>query len=75
MATGLKPVPDQRRIERKTRVESAIASVRMEGLEPTPSALAVFDRYVRGELTEAEMTAKIRALSAAEFGPVHVSGD
>ncbi len=52
-----------------------MASVRLEGLEPTDAAKAIFDRYVAGDLTMEEMGAEIRALNAREFGPVHVSGD
>ena len=75
MAANLKPVPDPERAERQARVERAMASVRLEGLEPTDAAKAIFDRYVAGDLTIEEMGAEIRALNAREFGPVHVSGD
>ena len=72
---SLKPIAEQERSERLARVARAVASVRLEGLEPTAAAKAVFDRYVAGELTTGEMTAEIRALNAREFGPVHASGD
>ena len=75
MAGITKPITDQERAERQARVVRAVASVRLEGLEPTGAARAVFDRYVAGELTSQEMTAEIRALNAREFGPVHVPGD
>lgn len=68
-------ITDQERMERRARIGRAIASVRLEGLEPTPAAKAIFDRYVSGELTIDEMGVEIRALHAREFGPVHVSGD
>jgi len=75
MAGSIKLITDQERAERQSRVARAIASVRLEGLEPTDAAKAVFDRYVAGDLTSDEMAAEIRALNAREFGPIHVSGD
>jgi hypothetical protein len=75
MAGTIKPITDQERTERQARVARAVASVRLEGLEPTGAAKAVFDRYVAGDLTTQEMAAEIRALNAREFGPIHVSGD
>ena len=53
----------------------ALASVRLEGLEPTEAAKSVFDRYVAGDLTTREVAAEIQALNAREFGPLHVPGD
>ena len=75
MARIIKPITDQERTERQDRVARAVASVRLEGLEPTDAAKAVFERYIAGEMTTQEMAAEIRALNAREFGPIHVSGD
>ena len=75
MAASTQPTNDQERAERRARIERAAASVRLEGLEPTSAARAIFDRYVAGELTIEQMGAEIRALNAREFGPLHVSGD
>ena len=75
MAGIIKPITDQERTERQARVARALASVRLEGLEPTEAAKVVFDRYVAGDLTTQEMAAEIQALNAREFGPLHVSGD
>ncbi|MBI3680690.1 MAG: antitoxin VbhA family protein [Acidobacteria bacterium] len=75
MAGSVKPITDQERAERRARVARAVASVRLEGIEPTDAATAVFDRYVAGDLTTEEMAAEIRALNAREFGPIHVFGD
>ena len=69
----IKQITDQERTERQARV-GAVASVRLERLEPTEAAKAVFDRYVAGDLTTQEMAAEIQALNAREFGPLHVSG-
>ena len=75
MARSFKPITEQERSERRARVARAVASVRLEGLEPTDAAKAVFDRYVAGDLTSDEMAAEIRALNAREFGPIHIPGD
>ena len=75
MAGIIKPITDPERAERQARVARALASVRLEGLEPTEAAKAVFDRYVAGDLTTEEMAAKIQALNAREFRPIHVPGD
>ncbi len=75
MAGIIKPITDQERTERQACVARAVASVRLEGLEPTEAAKAVFDRYVEGDLTTQEMAAEIQALNAREFGSIHVPGD
>ncbi len=75
MAGITKSITDQERTERQARVGRAVASVRLEGLEPTEAAKTVFDRYVAGDLTTQEMAAEIQALNAREFGPIHVPGD
>ena len=69
------PIAEHERVERQARIQRAIASVRLEGLEPNGAAKAIFDRYVSGELTIEQMGGEIRTLNAREFGPVHVSGD
>ena len=69
------PTIKQERAERQARIECAMASVRLEALEPMDEAKSIFDRYVSGELTIEQMGIQIRALNAREFGPVHVSGD
>jgi hypothetical protein len=75
MAEGIKPITEEERVARQARVSRAVASVRLEGLEPTSSATVIFDRYAAGDLTIERMAAEIRALNAREFGPIHVSGD
>ena len=64
------PITETERLERQSRVARAVASVRLEGLDLTPAAKAVFDRYVAGELTTGRMVAEVRALSARECGTV-----
>jgi hypothetical protein len=72
---AIRPIADDERTERQARVARALASVRLEGLEPTEAAKAVFERYVAGDLTTREMSAEIQALNAREFRPIHVPGD
>ena len=75
MTEIIKPITDEERTARHARVVRALASVRLEGLEPTEAAKSVFDRYVAGDLTTREVAAEIQALNAREFGPLHVLGD
>ena len=46
---------DQTRIQREREVENALASVHIEGLEPSAEAKAIFQRYVEGDVTLKEM--------------------
>ena len=62
MPASDKPITDQERVERQARVERAVGSVRLDGLEATAAARAIFERYVAGELTIEQMGAEIRAL-------------
>jgi len=75
MAIITQSITKGERAERRARVGRAVASVRLEGLEPSSAAEAVFERYVSGELTAGEMTAEIRALHARDFRPIHVPGE
>jgi hypothetical protein len=63
---------DQTRIQREREVENALASVRMEGLEPSPEAKAVFQRYVDGDLTLQEMGRTVGQLLDRQYGPVRL---
>ena len=66
-------VTDELRAQRMSALESALASNRMEGQEPSPAAKVIFQKYVDGELTLAEMGAAIDELSDREYGPVRIS--
>ena len=68
-------ITDQERVARLDCIGQALASVRLEGLEPSEEAKAVFERFVSGELTIEEMGEEIRAMNARKYGPVHVSGE
>jgi hypothetical protein len=64
---------DQARIQREREVENALASVRMEGLEPSAEAMGIFQRYVEGDLTLKEMGSAVDKLLDRQYGPVRLS--
>lgn len=68
-------VTDKAREQRARDVANALASGRLEGLEPSPEALAIFQRYVDGELTFEEMGAAIQAHADREYGPLRLPGN
>ena len=63
---------DQTRIQREREVENALASVRMEGLEPSAEAKDIFQRYVEGDLTLKEMGRTVDQLLDRQYGPVRL---
>ncbi len=66
-------VTSEERAKRLIEIEEALASVRLEGLEPGEDALAIFQRYVDGELTLEDMGDAIDSLHDRVYGPVSVS--
>jgi hypothetical protein len=66
---------DRARVQRAREVENAIASVRMEGLEPSAETLALFQRYIDGELSSEELDRCFEAFFDREYGPVRLPGD
>jgi len=66
-------ITDRERAKRLDVVGQALASVRMEGLEPGDEAKAIFQCYVDGGLTLEQMGAEIEALHDRKHGPIHVS--
>ena len=65
----------QARVLRGREVENAIASVRIEGLEPSDDAKALFQRYVDGELTSEELESAFDSYFDRKYGPVCVPGN
>lgn len=63
---------DRARTQRAREVANALASVRMEGLEPSDEAKAIFQRYVDGDLTSEEMNRAILQLLDEKYGPVRL---
>ena len=72
MALALK-ITAQERAKRLSEVRQALASVRLEGLEPGGEAQSIYQRYVEGELTLEQMGTEIEALHDREHGPIPVS--
>lgn len=50
------------RDRRASAVSSALASVRIENLDPGPEALAIAERFIEGKLTIEELSAQIGLL-------------
>jgi hypothetical protein len=65
----------EERAERASNVEEAVHSVRLEGLEPGPEALAIYQRYVEGEITLKQVGSEIDALHDRKYGSVRLSRD
>jgi Antitoxin VbhA len=65
----------EERTRRLQQVENARASVRIEGLEASPDGEAIFQRYVEGQMTLAEMGAALDELHDRQYGPVRISGE
>ncbi len=68
-------IVESTRAEREREVENALASVRMEGLEPSPGALAIYRSYVDGEVTSEEMDRQFDAYLERQHGPVRLPRD
>lgn len=63
---------DRIREKRASEIVNALASVRMEGLEPSDEAKAIFQSYVDGGLTSDEMGRAIDQLLDRDYGPVRL---
>ena len=61
---------DRAREQRTRDIENALASVRMEGLEPSDEAKAIFQRYIDGELTPQEKAKAFQEFLDLEYGPI-----
>ena len=66
---------DRARETRAREVENAIATGRLEGLEPSAGAHEIFQRYIDGELTLEQMGAAIDEFADREYGPVCLPGN
>jgi hypothetical protein len=63
-------ITEQERAKRLFSVEQALATVRLEGLEPGSEALAIYQRYVEGELTLKQLGSEIDILNDRDYGPL-----
>jgi hypothetical protein len=61
-------------VERARVYEEALASVRLERLELDEQAKALYQRYIEGELTLAEVGSAIDELDDLEFVPISENG-
>ncbi|HEY4086180.1 MAG TPA: antitoxin VbhA family protein [Bryobacteraceae bacterium] len=64
---------DQARAQREREVENALASVRMEGMEPSEEASAIFRQYVEGDVTLEQMGQAVDQLLDRQYGSVRLS--
>jgi hypothetical protein len=64
---------DTARTQRAREVDNALASVRMEGLEPSDEAKVMFKRYVDGEMTSEELDREFDLYFDRKYGPVRLS--
>jgi len=62
--------PDLAREQRAREIDNSLATGRLEGLEPSPGAMAIFQLYIDGELTLEQMGSAIDAYADLEYGPV-----
>ena len=65
-------ITDQTRAQREREVENALASVRMEGLEISAEAEALFQRYVEGQLSSDELDRAFDQYFDRKYGPVRL---
>ena len=68
----MKAISKEERSKRARQMENALASVRLEGLEPDAEAASIFQRHIAGELTLDEMGAAIDELNDRDFGPLRL---
>jgi hypothetical protein len=73
MALATHPITAAERARRIRVYEEARASVRLEGFELDEQVEALYQRYMSGELTLAEVGSAIDELDDREFGPVSLS--
>ncbi|MGO4883827.1 MAG: hypothetical protein ACLP59_23850 [Bryobacteraceae bacterium] len=73
MALATRPITAAERARRTRDYEEALASIRLEGFDLAEQVTALYQRYIDGELTLAEVGSAIDELDVREFGPVSVS--
>ena len=66
---------DRARELRAKEIEEALATGRLEGLEPSAGAMGIFQRYIEGELTAEELRAALDEYADREYGPVRLPGN
>ena len=66
---------DRTREQRARDIANSLASGRLEGLEPSAEAMAIFQSYIDGELTLEQMGAAIDEHADRAYGPVRLPRD
>jgi len=74
MAQTLK-ISAEERAKRYSDMEQALASVRLEGLEPGAEAIAIYQRHAEGEISLEEAGREIEKLNDRDFGPLRLPGN
>ena len=64
---------NQPQMQRENAVKNSLASVRMEGLEPSADAKAIFQQFVDGELTSEQMDCAFDEHLTRLYGSVPLS--
>jgi len=68
----VKLITEAEQLQRQREIDNAIASVRLEGLEPSDGAKAIYQRYVDGELSSDELDREFEAFANRKYGPVRL---
>ena len=68
-------IPEVEREQRASAVNNALATVRIEGLEASDDAKALFGRYVDGELSAKELDHAFNLLFDRKYGPIRLPGN
>lgn len=68
-------ITEVEREQRASAVNNALATVRIEGLEPSDDAKALFGRYVEGELSSDELDHAFDLLFDRKYGPIRLLGN
>lgn len=74
MPLTVSPTIEQERAERQRVREEAEASLRLEGMSVDSETAALFERYVQGELTLAQVGTAVDELNNRDFGPIRLPG-
>ncbi len=65
-------ITEQERAKRLNDVAEALASVRLEGLEPGHDVQAIYQRFADGEITLEEARTEVEFVHDRKYGPVSV---
>lgn len=68
-------ITPEERARRERAHRDALASLRLEGMYLEEDELAIYQQYVRGEISEDERHAALAECRRRRFGPLPVSGN